>query len=204
VDNTVVIRNAVDFSRFTEISESKEAIRDRLNIPREAFVLGHVGRFEDVKNHKLLIEIFRELCRKRENSYLLMVGDGSLRTDVEAQLHQYGLDGRYQILSHRSDVPQLMKAMDVFVLPSKFEGLPVVLVEAQAISLRCVISDKVSQEAILTDFVVPVGLKESPEKWCDVILDESIRGQAHGTLKDYDMNSEIKRLEKLYMGELHG
>lgn len=203
IDNTVVIRNAVDFSKFMDLKESKGEIRQELRIPENAFVMGHVGRFVETKNHKFLAEIFRELCHKKENAYLLMVGVGSLREDVEERLHEYGLDGKYQILSHRCDIPQLMKAMDVFVLPSKYEGLPIVLIEAQAASLRCVVSDSVTEEVLLTDFIVSVSLDESPERWCDVILDDTIKGKAHGSLGDYDMRSEIKRLEKLYLGELH-
>ncbi|MCM1091682.1 MAG: glycosyltransferase [Butyrivibrio sp.] len=203
VDNTVVIRNAVDFSKFTGVKESKEEIRKELMIPKEAFVIGHVGRFDPAKNQKFLVEIFRELHLRKENVYLLMVGSGSLRADVEELLREYNLEGRYQILSHRSDIPRLMKAMDVFVLPSKYEGLPLVLVEAQVSDLRCIISDSITREVYLTDYVIPVSLNESPEKWCEVILDEKIQGKACGQLADYDMSIEIKRLEKLYLGEFH-
>lgn len=203
IDTTVVIRNGIDFSKFMEIEESQEEIREALRIPKDAFVVGHVGRFDDVKNHKFLVEIFRELCQRKENAYLLMVGVGPLKADVENSLQQYGLDGKYQILSHRNDIPQLMKAMDVFVFPSKYEGLPIVLIEAQVVSLKCVISDSITEEILLTDTIVQVSLNESPKKWCDIILDDSIRGKASSALADYDMRSEIKRLEKLYLGELH-
>jgi glycosyltransferase involved in cell wall biosynthesis len=107
------------------------------------------------------------------------------------------------ILSNRSDIPELMRAMDVFVFPSLFEGLGIVLIEAQVSGIRCIVSDTVPKEAFRSDLTVAVSLNQSPSEWCDVILDESIKGECYGDLDEYDMNKEIKRLEKLYEGELY-
>lgn len=201
INNTVVIRNGIDFIRFKNISESKSQIRASIGIPENAFVVGHVGRFVDVKNHIFLADVFVELCRRKENAFLLMVGAGELEDQTKDKLDSMNVKDKYMILSHRTDIPQLMKAMDVFVFPSKYEGLPVTLVEAQVSELRCVISDTINEESVLSENTVAVSLNKSFSKWCDIILDDSIKGMPCGNIEDYDMNKEIKRLESLYLGE---
>ena len=131
IDNTVVIRNGIDFSRFENPGVTKEEERSELGIPQDAFVVGHVGRFNPVKNHVYLAEVFREVACIKLNAFLLMVGAGD-SGDIEKKLDEYGFSGRYMILSHRSDVNRILKAMDVFVFPSIYEGLPLSLIEAQA------------------------------------------------------------------------
>lgn len=204
IDNTVVIRNGIDFNRFKNVAETKEQIRQSLNIPLDAFVVGHVGRFSEVKNHTFLVDIFSELCRCKENAFLLLIGDGPLKKQIEEKLNSLGLHGKYLILSHRSDIPQLMKAMDVFVFPSKFEGLGIAFIEAQVSGLKCIGSDTIPREAFKTESAIPMSLDKSPSEWCNVILDNYVKGISNGNIEDYDMNREIKRLEQLYSGDLNG
>lgn len=202
IDNTAVIRNGIDLKRF-QISESRTGIRRELGILEDAYVVGHVGRFSKVKNHTFIVDIFQELKKRKENAFLLMVGVGELRGQVEEKLKAAGCQGSYLILSNRSDIPRILKAMDVFIFPSFYEGLGIALVEAQVSGLRCVVSDTIPGEAILCDTTVPVSLHKSSGEWCDVILDTSIRTAEHGNMDDYDLNKEIKRLEKLYTGDLN-
>lgn len=199
IDSTLVIENGIDFKRFKDVQTDKKEIRKMFGIPLDAFVVGHVGRFVDQKNHSFLIKIFDELCRRREDAFLLLVGAGELLNQTVQDIENLGLQNRYLILSHRSDIPELMKAMDVFVFPSKFEGLGIVLVEAQVSGLKCVVSDAVPGEVFLTEQIIKVSLSDSVTKWCDVILDSSIKGMPNGRLKNYDMNQVIKKLEKLYL-----
>lgn len=199
IDNTVVIRNGIDFKRFQNIKESQFEIRKNLGIPVNAYVIGHVGRFSSTKNHDFLVDIFAEVYRKNSNAFLLLIGAGELMEPVKDKIEKLQLSERVLILSHRSDIPQLMKAMDVFVFPSLFEGLGIVLIEAQVAGLRCIVSDTVPKEAFQTKLAVPVSLNESPEKWAEIILDDSVKGGSDGNIDDYDMNKEIKQLEKLYL-----
>lgn len=201
VDNTVVIRNGINLKKYNNIQESKNDIRGSLGIPSNAYVVGHIGRFIDLKNHDFLIKIFNEILKKKDNSYLLLVGDGELRSNIEKQIHEMNLDRHVKILSHRDDVPRLLKAMDVFVFPSKVEGFGIVAIEAQAVGLRCVMSDAVPESTHVTKYAIPLSLKESAEKWADVILDDKIVSDYPDTLFEYDMNLEIKKLEKLYLDE---
>lgn len=199
IDNTVVIRNGIDFRRFQNVAESQKEIRQNLGIPENAYVIGHVGRFAAVKNHDFLIDIFSEICRQKSDAFLLLIGAGELMDTVKAKIDRLHLTDKVLILSHRIDIPQLLKAMDVFVFPSKFEGLGIVLIEAQVAGLRCIVSDAVPQEAFKTELAVPVSLNESSERWAEITLDTSIKGEASGNLDDYDMNKEIKKLEKMYL-----
>lgn len=203
IDNTVVIRNGIDFNRFKNVSETKEKIRKKLNIPSDAFVIGHVGRFSEVKNHTFLNDVFNELCKRKEKCFLLLVGNGPLKKQIIQKLNSLGLHGKYLILSHRSDIPRLMKAMDIFVFPSLIEGLGIALIEAQVAGLKCVASDTIPMEAFKTEFAIPVSLNKKPSEWCHIILDSTIKNTTYGNLEDYDMNKEIIKLEKLYLGEFN-
>ena len=201
VKTTKVVKNGIDFNRFRNVIETQDEIRTSLGIPQNAFVVGHIGRFSEQKNHAFLVEIFKELSNRKDNAYLMLVGDGDLKESVELKLNEYGLGSKVRFLSHRKDVPRLLKAMDVFVFPSKFEGLGIVLIEAQVSNLKCIVSDKVPREAFLTSYVTSMGLDVSVDKWCDAILDASLEKCDDERLDEYDMNKEIKYLEKLYLGE---
>jgi len=201
VSNTIVINNGIDISRFRNVKESRESIRLSLGIPEKAFVIGHVGRFSEVKNHNLIVEIFRKVKEKQENAFLLLVGDGELKAEIERKIKEAGLDSSSLILSNRTDIPRILKAMDVFLFPSKFEGLGIALVEAQAAGLRCVVSKKVPNSAYVSDLVIPIDLSESIDCWCGVVMDEQRRSTYINRLGEYDINTSVRKLEELYLGE---
>lgn len=199
VENTVVIRNGIDFKKFLNSGMTADIEREKLGIPKDAFVIGHVGRFSKEKNHAFLVDVFFEVARDHANSFLLMVGAGNTEV-IEEKLKSNGFDNRYLILSHRTDVNEIMRVMDVFVFPSIYEGLGIALIEAQVSGLRCIASDNVPADAFRTENAIALPLG-NPEKWANAVLDRSIKGCSHGTLDEYDMNKEIRRLEKLYLGE---
>lgn len=201
VDNTAIIHNGIDFNRYKNIKESKISIRNAIGIPQEAFVIGHIGRFIYQKNHEFLVDVFADVYKKNARAFLLMIGTGKLINNIKTKLKKLGLEDRTLILSHRSDIPQLLKAMDVFVFPSRWEGLSVTLVEAQVVGLRCIVSNKVNMESIISKNTILVDINDSSKVWCDVIMNNTIQGFAYSKMENYDMNKEIKRLEKLYLGE---
>lgn len=200
VDNTMVIRNGIDFQRFQRSSPTKEEEREALGIPQDAFVIGHVGRFFDVKNHAFLAEVFREVYQRRDDAYLLMVGAGPTMEQTKQMLSEYGLENRFQILSNRTDVERILKAMDVFVFPSIYEGFAIAVLEAQVLGLRCVVSDGVPGATLMTKEAsfLPLG---DAKAWAERVLDENYVTENTGSLDLYDMNKEIKRLEQLYLGK---
>ena len=197
VENTAVVRNGIDFCKFRNLQISCAEERRALGIPENVFAIGHVGSFFKVKNHPFLVETFIEVAKRRDDAYLLMVGAGD-SSAVEKQLRDNGLGDRYMILSHRTDVNEILRAMDVFVFPSLYEGLPLALIEAQVSGLRCIVSDAVPPEAFRSERVIALSL-ENPKKWADTILNDSVTGVSYGDLEDYDMNKEIKYLETLYL-----
>ena len=200
VDNTVVMWNGVDVKRFRDNDIVPFVEKQRLGIQRNAFVIGHVGRFSKVKNHDFLVDIFIEVAKVRSDAFLLMVGAGD-SSQIEKNLNDCGLDNRYLILSHRTDVNEIMRAMDVFVFPSIYEGLGISLIEAQCTGLRCIVSDAVPKEAICTDKVIQLPLGNTSQ-WMDAVLDEELKGTAYNDLHLFDMKEVMHRLEKLYLGEL--
>lgn len=200
VDNTIVMWNGIDVKRFRDNGITATDEKHKLGISKDAFVIGHVGRFAEQKNHNFLVDIFAEVAKIRTDAFLLMVGAGDTSL-VEEKLREKGLDGRYMILSKRSDVNEIMRAMDVFVFPSKFEGLPLVLVEAQYSGLRCVVSDKITKEVICTDHVIMLPLV-NPTRWAEVIIDQTLKGKAYTPIDVFDMNAVMNRLEMLYSGDL--
>ena len=201
IKDTVVIRNGIDLHRFREVGINREAILRNIGIAENAYVIGHIGRFSQQKNHAFLLQIFQKILERKSNAHLLLVGSGELKEEIVREITRLHLEDRVTILSHRTDIPDLLHAMDVMVFPSFFEGLSVTLVEAQASGLRCVISDSINPANILSENTIAVSLKEGPEVWADIALDDTIKCKTYGNIEDYDMNREIHRLERLYLGE---
>ncbi len=161
----------VDLAPFSAPIETTN-IRTQLGIPADAFVIGHVGRFESQKNHQFLIEIVAEIAKIEPNLRLILVGVGSLRAAIEEQVMQMGLSEKVMFLGTRPDVPQLMRSlMDVFLFPSRYEGLGLVLVEAQAAGLPCIFSDVVPPEAdLVKPLVQRLSLAQSASDWAEIVL----------------------------------
>jgi len=165
----MVLSNAVNVNEFKYDDKARRDLRTMLGA-RNRLVIGHIGRFNKQKNHGLLIDIFKALHDKKPDSLLVMVGDGDLRSMIERKVRDLGLSSAVKFLGVRGDIPKLMQAMDVYLFPSLFEGLPVVLVEAQAAGLRCIVSDTITRESDVTGRVQFLSLKDSPEIWAAKIL----------------------------------
>ena len=166
-DSFIQLNNAIDAEAYSYNPEIREKIRSQLNIKERQLVVGHVGRFNLQKNHKFIIEIFNELKKQRPDAILMLVGDdkGNEGEIIHNKVKQLGLQETVKFLGVRSDVNELMQAMDVFLFPSLFEGLPVTLVEAQTAGLPCVIADTISPQTKITDLVTFEKLDAGIEDW---------------------------------------
>lgn len=164
-----VIYNAVDVSRFTYDESVRREAREQFGLSGK-LVLGHVGRFQYQKNHPYLLEVFAAVREKREDAVLLLLGDGQDRTAMEEKCRQLGIDGSVRFMGNRRDTERFYQAMDFFLLPSFFEGLPGVLVEAQAAGLCCLVSDTVTREAKATELVTYLSIEEPPARWAEELL----------------------------------
>lgn len=169
-DNFTVVRNAIDVDAYAFDEARRKRARAGLGIAAPAPVVGHVGRFDPVKNHAFILEAFSELLKLHPDAVLLLAGDGELRPDAERRASELGITDSVRFLGVRSDIPNLMQAMDVFILPSLYEGLPLVLVEAQASGLPCVISDSVPSDCDLKGSDISrVSLSVSPTRWAEAL-----------------------------------
>lgn len=199
-----VIYNAIDVGRFTYDGNVRQEVRAQLGIGGE-LVLGHVGRFEYQKNHPYLLEVFAAVCRERPDACLLLLGEGEDRPAMEEKCRRLGIAQRVHFLGNRRDAWRFYQAMDLFLLPSFFEGLPGVLVEAQAAGLRCVVSDTVTREAKATDLVTYLSIEETPERWAEEILKQAgyVRGDTAQELRQagFDVRAQAEGYRRFYLGE---
>lgn len=165
----VIQNNAIEPTNFAFSAETRKQVRKQWGIPEDTLVLGHVGRMDKQKNHRFILDIFEAYHQKHSNSKLMLVGDGELYPSIQKEVERKGLTEQVMLLGTRSDVPQLMQAMDVFLFPSYFEGLGVVLIEAQAASLPCLVSDRIPKEAFITDLIQAKSLDAKVSEWVEGI-----------------------------------
>lgn len=197
-----VLNNAIECEKYAFSEKKRNEKRTELHLDNN-YVIGHVGRFNEQKNHDYLIDIFREVNRYNNDARLLLVGDGPLRRKIENKVIKYGLEGKVIFLGQRNDVDELLMAMDVFVLPSLYEGLPVVGIEAQATGVPCVFSDSITNEVNIIN-VTFLSIYSKPTIWAETLMDihkKSVRRDLAYKIisnKGYDINREATKLYKLY------
>ncbi|MBQ9484701.1 glycosyltransferase [Candidatus Saccharibacteria bacterium] len=200
-NNSLILNNGIDVTSIKK-SKSLNQIRMELGIPKQAFVLGHIGRFLKVKNHEFLADIFIEIAEKNNKAFLLMVGDGPEKELTVNKLNNAKLKGRYLILANREDVPDLLSAMDVFVFPSLYEGIPLSLIEAQIARKPCFVSDMVNEHAIISNLVTKISLKQSASVWSQAVLSYKTPKKKIVNEDDWDIKKETKKLEQVYLDAL--
>jgi glycosyltransferase involved in cell wall biosynthesis len=166
-----VLYCGIDLKPFAETID-RASIRQEFGILADAFVIGHVGRFESQKNHHFLLEITAEIAKKDPKMRLLLIGIGSLRLEIEAKVIKMGLVDRVIFLDSRPDIPRIMRGvMDIFLFPSLYEGLCLVAMEAQAAGLPCIFSDVIAEEAdIVKPLMQRISLQKSAAYWAEIVL----------------------------------
>ncbi len=164
-----VIANAIDADKFLFDETVRAEVRQRMDLSHK-FVLGHVGRFSYPKNHSFLIDVFCEVQKIKPNAVLLLIGTGENESQIREKVCKLGLAQKVHFLGVRTDVARLYQAMDVFLLPSRFEGVPVVGVEAQFADLPCVFSGKVPGEVAFSPKCLFLDLRNSPKEWAEQIV----------------------------------
>ena len=204
--HSFVLKNAVDADKFDFCSTKRENFRKEIGANDKTLVLGYVARFLPIKNHEFLIRVFAEIIKKKENSILVLAGDGSLRPQTEELAKELGVYEKVRFLGVRPDVQDIVNAFDVFVMPSKFEGLGIVLIEAQANGLPCVISaDVIPTEADTgAGLVTRVPLDASPTVWADACLNAGERKSSEEVRPSivssgYDINAVSAWLQDYYI-----
>lgn len=194
------VNNAIDANAFKFDKKIRDAYRKKLNVENK-FVIGHVGRFHFQKNQLFLIDIFNEIHKRNADSVLFLIGQGEDEAKIVSKIDSLGLNDSVKLLGTRNDVNKLMFAMDVFLFPSLFEGLGIVLLEAQAAGLPCVAScDDTPPEVKMTDNFRFLYLNAPIDKWADTVLEfnDVKRDSNNDFLKknNYDISCEVKKIEK--------
>lgn len=202
-----ILHCGIELAHFQDVI-NRDTVRSELNISADAFVIGHVGRFEEQKNHNFLVDIAAEVVKQEPRMQLLLVGDGSLRPDIEQKVTKLGLKDRVIFTGVRSDIARIMLgAMDVFLFPSLYEGLGLVLVEAQAAGLPCIFSDVIPEEAdLITPLNQKLSLKESVSVWTEAILQAKRKKNSINqsdaldniSLSPFNIDRSVKELSHFY------
>lgn len=201
------IMTGIDLSQFHSIGE-RVPVRAELGLPSEALVVGHVGSFREQKNHMFLVKIAEKLLALQPNTIFLLVGKGSLKPLIKDSIRRLGMDQKFVFLEEYNNVPRLLQAIDVFVFPSLYEGLPRVLLEAQAAGVPCIASNTITIEArVDSRGVTFLSLAESPEYWAQTSLnaaqhhhqaDRSTWAVQRLSEQGFDISANARELTDLY------
>ena len=197
-----VLKNTIDTEKFSYSLEKRQAIRESLNL-EECFVIGHTGRFTYQKNHWKIVDVFYEVHKQLPEARLLLVGNGPTIDEIKDKAKKLGILDYIIFTGARSDVSDLLQAMDVFLLPSFFEGFCISLLEAQSVGLPCIASDTIPQEVQITDLITTLSLDENDKKWADTIVayqdHQRSRQNQIITEKGYDTKNNAKWLTDFYL-----
>lgn len=183
-NNYFIFKNAIDNKVFIFSSATRQQFREKYNVT-DNFVIGHVGRFHPQKNHKFLIEVFYEIYKNEPSAKLMLVGDGAEVEDIKEKASKLGILNNIIFVGVSSDVPKLMQAMDAFVFPSLYEGLGIVVIEAQASGLFCVVADTVPKDTNISGNVEFISLNEPSTYWAGKIL------ELHNSYKRTNLVNEL-------------
>ncbi|HAT4090150.1 TPA: glycosyltransferase family 1 protein [Clostridium perfringens] len=197
-----IINNAINLSKFKYDSRIREKVREELQIKND-FVIGHVGRYCYIKNQMFLLEILKEVLKTLPNAKLLLIGTGEDEEKLRKKANELGIKESVYFLINRSDVERLYQVMDVFVMPSFFEGVPLVGIEAQANGVPCIFSDKISKEILLTDNAQMQNIENGVEFWANKIINIDVKRDEENIDKlskeGYDISFEANKLMQQYL-----
>jgi glycosyltransferase involved in cell wall biosynthesis len=205
VMSTEILKNGIESERYAYSPETRIEVRKELNLDKDIFVLGHVGRFSNQKNHSFLIDVFAKFNKIKKNSVLILVGDGPLRSAIEKQVMDLKLKDKVKFIGIRNDIDRLLQGFDVFAFPSIHEGLPVSLIEAQGSRLPCLIADTISREVDLGDHLVEFIPLTEKNKWIRKLMEIATRKNTRLTLtnslikKGYDIKETADYIEDFYL-----
>lgn len=199
-----ILHNALDLNVYSFDEQTRNHIRKEFSISDNVKIIGHVGRFMSQKNHSFLLDIFNEIHKQNQNTVLMLVGKGELEDKIKEKIKALNLEDSVIFTGVRSDIPALLSAMDVFVFPSFYEGMPNTVIEAQATGLPCLIADTITKEANVTGLVRYMPLK-APEEWAkealNMISDTRMQTKEIMIENGYDIESVSMEFVRLVFGE---
>ncbi len=196
-----IINNAIDIEKFIFNQNIREKIRKQLNV-EDKFVIGHIGRFSYQKNHEFLVDMFKNISNENSEAVLLLIGEGNLKEKIVQKVKENNLEEKVIFLGTVKNINEIMQAMDVFVLPSYYEGLPVVGIEAQASGIDCFFSDTITTELKINDNVKFLNINNTKE-WCENIMKIAHRNKqcSDKLINDYDIKNCINKITNILFYE---
>lgn len=199
----IILNNAIEIERFIFNQNVRNEVRKEFFVDNETFLVGHVGRFSPQKNHLFLIDFFSEFIKTKENCKLMLVGQGTTMELVKEKVKKLKLEDKVIFVGERIDVNRFYQAFDLFVFPSIYEGLGIVLIEAEASGLPCLASTEVPKLTKIIDDIDYIKLEESIDKWVEVannILEKFERKNTYNLIsnKGFNIEIEVKKLERIY------
>lgn len=196
-DKTRILENCINFDRYRNVSIERDVLLKRLNIPSDSFIIGHIGRFVDVKNHERLISIFEKVSKEKKNSHLLLIGEGERKDYIKKLVKEKSLKNVH-FLGIRNDIPELLNTMDVFVLTSKTEGFPITVIESQVVGVRTIVSKAVPEEAVRMPSTLRLSLEADDECWVKAILGNKQNYNVRYNLDDCSVDNVVDKLIDIY------
>ncbi|MDE5931637.1 MAG: glycosyltransferase family 1 protein [Lachnospiraceae bacterium] len=197
-----VIPNAIDVRPFCFCRETRNEMRCAL-LFEDKFVVGHVGRFHYAKNHEYLLEVFAEIAKRQDNAVLLLLGEGERMAEMKQRAEALGIADKLFFAGNQKETWKYYQAMDFFVFPSRFEGLPGTVIEAQSAGLRWLISDTIAEETVITELTTCMSIAESPDKWAEYVLAnrEYERTDRYEQIvaAGFDVRTQAKWYEQFYL-----
>lgn len=196
-----VVHNGIAIEDFAYSEQNRHNIRTELKVPLDSLIVLHAGRFHAQKNHAFVIEIFSEYRKLNPKAHLVLVGDGPLRSSIENKVAELSLRGSVTFLGKRTDMNKIFSASDIFLFPSLYEGLPVVMIEAQASSIKSLVSDTIDPAVKQTDTVEFYPLSKHASEWANKISAMNLaRVDSQDTMlnSSYNIKINVKNIEKIY------
>ncbi|OBS62132.1 glycosyltransferase family 1 protein [Enterococcus mundtii] len=195
----VMVNNGIDFSQYNFSADVTRKFKADLGIDETDFVVGNIGRMEEQKNQLFLLDIFNEILKQNSHSKLVLIGNGSLKDKILNKIQQLDLVENVLYLGERNDIPEMLALMDVFLLPSLYEGLPMVGIEAQASQKKLVLSSTITKDISLTPNVHFVDLEETLEVWAKTVLQKPYTNEKTKELEAFDVSHTIQQMEEIYL-----
>ena len=199
---TEIFKNAIDISNYSYSDSKRDKIRNEFNINSDDFVIGHIGRFSVEKNHEWLIDFFADFLNKKDNSKLFLVGRGPTKNNIEKKVKELGIEDKVIFAGIRNDINDILSAVDTFILPSKFEGLGIVAVEAQAAGLVTICSSGVPDDILITKNSIKFNLT-CKDRIIDYIIEKNGIRDLHTedllSKAGYDIKSSALKLQNFYI-----
>ncbi len=197
----VILHNGINLDRYYFNDIGRHCIRGEFSIPEECKVIGHIGRFSIEKNHFFFLKVAKELIKKDDRYRFICVGDGELRKDIEKEAEKLGISKYISFPGQRSDIGNILSAMDLFLFPSIHEALPITLIEAQSNGLPCVVSDVITTEVDIGNMISRISLFKDTQEWAAIIektIKKRVTAYPIDGLDNFDIKKMILKLQSIY------